>query len=321
MISVIVPTIGRPASLSRLLASLALQVEPVGEIIVADGSSDSRTAAVIAEPRWAAAGLNVTRIEVLPPHAVRQRNAALAVAKGDCFLLLDDDVELEPTCVQELVRALESNSQAVAVMADFNNQEWPMPPMVWRIYLRLVHGLRQGEWQGRVIGPLLRYAFSPSPTEVRQSAWFATCNSLVLRSAFEAAGGFSDFFLHRSTMNEDVDLALRVARQGDILFTPYARLGHFHDPGGRVSVQQAAEDDLFNRYHILRKTCGHSVLGAFGLVVLFLTVEALSNCAGSLLRLRWGQTGLLLTGRVAALGRIVFPPDASGSRSPEDLAG
>lgn len=305
VVSAIVPTIGRPESLTRLLASLAGQTRAIDEVVIADGSSDGGTAAVIADPRWAAAGLTVLRVPVSPPHAVRQREAAIAVAKGRLMLMLDDDVELERDCVAQMLKALDDDPAAVAVMADFNNQVWAMPTQIWRFYLRFALGLAEGAWQGRVVGPLLRFGFNPPPAETRACEWLGSGNSLMRRDAFERAGGFSDFFLHRSTMNEDVDLSLRLARQGRLLFCPGARLGHFHDPGGRVSQAQAAEDDVFNRFHVLHRTAGQSRAGAFGLVTLFAFVESLSNLAGAAMRLRWGQTGRLLGGRFAALRRII----------------
>jgi GT2 family glycosyltransferase len=300
-ISAIVPTIGRPQSLRRLLESLATQTYRIDEVIVADGSSDGQTAAVIVDPRWAQAGLAVRRISVSPPHAVRQREAAIAIASGDLLLLLDDDVQLERECVAMMLQALDTDQAAVAVMADFNNQSWPMPTQVWRLYLRFAHGLGDGEWQGRVIGPLLRYGFHPPPMETKRCEWLGSGNSLISREAFERSGGFSDFFRRRSTVNEDVDLSLRLARQGHILFCPRARLGHFQDPRGRVSPQEAAEDDLVNRFHALHQSAGRSRSAALYLVAIFTLIESASNLGGALRRGRWGLTGQLLRGRVAAL--------------------
>ena len=106
-------------------------------------------------------------------------------------------------------------------------------------------------------------------------------------------------------MNEDVDLGLRLSRCGSILFAPNARLAHFHDPAGRVSPQQAAEDDLFNRFYVLHRTCGRPALVAFGLVLAFAIVESSSNVAGSLVRRAWNQTGRLMRGRWSAVGKIL----------------
>lgn len=320
VISVIVPTIGRPASLTRLLNSLAAQTHPVQEVIVADGSDDGQTEAITSSVKWRETGLNVQRIPFSPPHAVRQRQAAIAASCGNLLLLLDDDVELEPACVAEMVEALENEPEAVAVMADFNNQQWSMPTRAWRAYMRWVHGLKDGEWQGRVVGPLLRFGFNPSPRQVQACQWLGAGNSLILKSAFEKAGGFSDFFLHRSTANEDVDLGLRLSRLGPILFCPQARLGHFHDPGGRISPFHAAEDDVFNRFLVLHHTVGHSRVRALWLAIVFAAIESASNLSGAVLNRRWGKTGSLAGGRMSGLLRILRGWSQHGPRAkPGDL--
>jgi GT2 family glycosyltransferase len=275
-ISVIVPTIGRPESLERLLGSLAVQTSHVHEVVIADSSEREDTALVVANVRWARSGLDVKHIKVHPPDAVRQREVAISASRGALLLMLDDDVELGAVCIEEMLKALNENPSAVAVMADFSNQAWPMPTRLWRLYLRLVHRLKDGEWQGRVIGPLLRFAYNPLPSEVTAIEWLGTSNSLLWRSAFEAVGGFSGFFLHRATTNEDVDLGLKLRRLGPILFCPRARMAHYHDPGGRLSPYLAGEDDIVNRYMILHYTLGKSRTFALWMVLLFIIVETVS---------------------------------------------
>jgi len=302
-ISVIVPTIGRPSSLVRLLDSLAGQSHPVDEVIIADGSGDNKTRAVVVDRRWSNLGLEVKHVTVQPPHAVRQREAAIEISRGETLLLLDDDVALETDCVEKMIHAL-AVEDAIAVMADLNNQAWAMPTKAWRMYLWLFHGLTDGRWQGRVVGPLLRYGFSPVPLATVECEWFATGNTLISRRAFDLAGGFSSFFLHRSTMNEDVDLSLRMAKQGRILFCPEARLGHFHDPAGRVTVRQAAEDDLFNRYHVLLYSADRSRFSAYIACMLFFCIESFSNLLGAFSK-GWLNTGERLKGRASALWRIL----------------
>ena len=311
-ISAIVPTIGRADSLAVLLAALASQTRRPDEVLVADGSPDDRVRAVVEEPRWQDAGLAVRRLAVTPPHAVRQRRAAIAEATGSLLLMLDDDVVPEPGCVEAMVAAIEQPG-VVAVAADFSNHPWPGPTVPWRWVLRHVYGLQDGEWQGKVIGPLLRFGYRPTPAGPMPMQWLGAGNSLIRREAYDGAGGFSDFFLHRSTINEDVDLGIRLARIGRIVLSPAARLAHQHAPGGRVSPRIAAEDDLYNRYLILRSTVGRSAPAAFGLVVGFFAVETLGNLGGSVLR---GQgAGFLdrLAGRLRALFRIAAGP-AAGRR-------
>lgn len=312
-ISAIVPTIGRPKSVDHLLRSLVPQSYKLDEVIVADASNGSRVRRVCEDPQWAAAGLAVRRVVVRPPNAVRQRKEAIAIAHGTHLLLLDDDVVLEPGCVEAMVDVIVQPGVA-AVTADFSNQLWSGPTTLWRWYLRYVKGMDEGAWQGKVIGPLLRFGYRPRPARPMAMEWLGAGNSLVRRDAYEQAGGFSDFFLHRCTMNEDVDLGLKLSRIGRILLCPAARMAHMQAPAGRVPAGVAAEDDLHNRYMILRYTAGHSAMSAFGSVFLYFVVETLSNTGGALRRRRAGGLVTRLAGRARALARIVVSPTATSDR-------
>jgi len=303
-ISVIVPTIGRPESLAALLDSLAAQSRRPDEVIIADGSDGEGVASVVARPAWAALGLNLRRIAVTPPNAVAQRVAAIRESQGDYLLLLDDDVVLEPDCVARLEGTLAASPRTVGAFADFNNQSWPEPTFAWRLYMRLVLGLKERAWQGQVVGPLLRFGYNPPPAADRPIAWLGTCNTLIRRSAYDQVGGFSDFFLHRCTINEDVDLGLKLSKVGDIVFCPRARMGHFHASGGRVSPAVAAEDDLFNRYLVMRRTQGRGAAAAFGQVLLYFLIETGSNFVGGIRRWSWGAFWPRTAGRLRALARI-----------------
>ena len=305
LVSAIVPTIGRPDSLGRLLESLARQSQTPDEVIVADGSSNAETTAIVFDKIWRDRNLLVKRVGVRPPNAVRQRLAAIAASRGQFLLLLDDDVVLEPDCIERMTTVLLRDAAVVGVVADFNNQSWPGPTWAWRLYLRYVLRLQDGAWQGRVLGPLLRFGYSPTPKEEMPMEWLGGGNSMIRRSAYDMVGGFSNFFLHRSTMNEDVDLGLRISEVGKIVFCPAARMGHFHAPGGRVSRMIAAEDDLFNRFLVLHHTQHRSTIEALALVCLYFAVETTSSIGGCLRRFRGGGVGGLFVGRLRALLRII----------------
>lgn len=304
-ISAIVPTIGRAASLGTLLDALAAQTRRPDEIIVADGSYDDAVRQLVGSARWAAEQLAVRRLCTTPPNAVRQRQAAIAESRGSLLLLLDDDVVPEPQCVEALLACLVTTN-AVAVCADFSNQDWPPPTTMWRWYLKIVHGISGGAWQGRVIGPLLRFGHHPVPAQPAKMEWIGTGNTLLRRDAYDRAGGFSSFFLHRSTLNEDVDLGVKLARLGPLFLCCSARMAHMHAPGGRPPIGVVAEDDLFNRYHILRHTLGQTAPGAFALVCLYFMIETASSFVASVRHLRGNGAGARLAGRARALARIVW---------------
>jgi GT2 family glycosyltransferase len=314
-ISTIIPTIGRAESLAALLESILIQSVRPDEILVADGSDGSEIESLLNQSRWKEKGLQITHLSVSPPNAVRQRKAAIAAAKGDYLFMLDDDIVLEPDCLKQMADLLDQRPELSAVTADFSNQTWSNPTTLWRWYMRIFHGIKKGEWQGRVIGPLLRFGYNPSPAEPMPMQWLGAGNSLIRRSAYEAVGGFSDFFLHRCTMNEDVDLGLKLSRHGPIVLHPRARMAHHHAPGGRVSIAAAAEDDIYNRFMVLRQNCRHSRLKAWLLTASYALLEILSNLLGALRRWRFDGFLARTSGRLKGLAHALQVAEPNNSRS------
>src|SRR5215471_17976063 len=109
----------------------------------------------------------------------------------------------------------------------------------------------------------------------------------------------------------DVDFGIKLSRTGRILFCPAARLGHFHDPVGRVSASVAAEDDLFNRFFVLRNTVQMGFPRAFALVSIYFIIESGSTFIGSIRRLQFGDFFERLHGRLKAMSRILWTISAS----------
>lgn len=99
-ITVITPTKGRHEQLRSLLRTLSLQTEPVGRVLVADGGRDAQT--VVASYKRT---LPVEWIDCPDPGQVIQRNAALSQMdeRTMVVLYLDDDIQLEPEAVANLV--------------------------------------------------------------------------------------------------------------------------------------------------------------------------------------------------------------------------
>lgn len=241
----------------------------------------------------------------MPPNAVSQRVAAIRESAGEYLLFLDDDVELERECVEQLLNGMAYEQGVVAVVADFSNERWSGPTRVWWLYMRHVLGLADGSWEGRVVGPLLRFGYPVRRSEPAEMEWIGSGTTLVSRVAYNKSGGFSDFFLHRCTMNEDVDLGLKLNRVGKIVFWPAARLTHHHVPTGRVTAAVAAEDDLFNRYCVIAQTWGLGEFRALSLVVQFFLIESASNLIGLLRRWKGNSVLPLLVGRLRGLVRVL----------------
>jgi GT2 family glycosyltransferase len=178
LVSVVVPTCGRPDLLSRCLAALILQrCDPARfEIVVVDDRPSDKTRSVVAD--WAAhaarRGPLVTYIPSPGPHGpAAARNFGWRAARGSIIAFTDDDTVARTTWLAEGVRAFGDESVDA----------------VW----------------GRIIMPLHH---APTDYELDakglERAEFVTANCFCRKSALEKIGGFDERF--RLAWREDADL-------------------------------------------------------------------------------------------------------------------
>jgi len=196
MISVIVPTRDRAASLERALESLlAQETSSAYEIVVADNGSSDATQAVLAVRSEHDA--RVRSVVVPQPNRAAARNAAIAIARGSVLLFCDDDIVAPPK------------------------------------YLAAHAAAHRGTFPVAVSGPILNVSCAtdrPLPSWKNGSrAFFCTCNVSVPRASLLAAGGFDAAFDRYGW--EDTELGLRLrARDVRRAFAWDAYLWHVKPP-------------------------------------------------------------------------------------------
>ncbi|GIJ47046.1 transferase [Virgisporangium aliadipatigenens] len=223
MISVVVPTVGRP-SLETLLRALASSGEPRGaasggphaappdELIIVH---DRAGGVVLPEPLRA-----VARVIAGPGRGpAAARNVGWRAATGEWVAFLDDDVVPSPTWLHDL-RVDLAGTSAVAVQGLV---EVPLPadrrPTDWE---RSTAGLATAKW--------------------------ITADLAVRRAALEAVGGFDERFPR--AYREDADLAARLRSAGGALRVGTRRISHPVRPESplvSIGTQRGNADDALLR--------------------------------------------------------------------------
>ncbi|MDB5761283.1 MAG: glycosyltransferase [Herminiimonas sp.] len=200
LVSVVVPTYGRPHLLSHCLASLLAQrFEPSRfEIIVVDDGPSPATLDVVAD--WSAHtapdGPAITYIASDGPHGpAAARNRGWRAARGPIIAFTDDDTVAGPDWLKNGLNAFDMDVQAV--------------------------------W-GRIVMPLPRPA---APTDYERDAKnleraeFVTANCFCPKHVLEELGGFDERF--RFAWREDADLYFRLlGRPGRVVHEPSAVITH-----------------------------------------------------------------------------------------------
>ena len=241
----------------RTLISLAAQQMQPDELIVVDASDDDETRALCAGPiaglisavRWLAAA---TR------GAANQRNEGILQATLPLILFLDDDIVLEPECLERLHRALEQGVRLGGVNATITNQQYHPPGRATRLLYRLLHGRRESSYAGFLLGPgmnLLPEDRANLP-EVVPVEWLNTTCTLYRREALPEPP-FPAFFTGYSLM-EDVALSVRVAQRGwKLANARTARIFHDSQPGShKDDPAELSRMSLVNRHYLMTEVLG-----------------------------------------------------------------
>lgn len=105
-VTVLVPSYGRPASLTRCLAALAGQTRVPDEVVVGVRTGDAATVAVAESAR--AGGLPVRLAPTAAAGVVASMQAALDAASGDIVALTDDDARPSPAWIEGLLAHFQS---------------------------------------------------------------------------------------------------------------------------------------------------------------------------------------------------------------------
>jgi glycosyltransferase involved in cell wall biosynthesis len=211
-ITVVVPTLGRLATLARVLEHLDSQTVSAADyelIIVADAKL-SEVAAI--DSLVQGRSYRVQRLQADVPGASSARNAGWRAARAPLLLFIDDDILPDPGLIeQHLLWHQRSPAPEVGVLGHVRwASELPVTPfMRW-----LEHGIQ------------FNY---PSMTG-RETVWgnFYTANVSVKRVVVERSGGFDEQRLPYGY--EDLDLALRMHRRDGfrLLYNRAATAEHLH---------------------------------------------------------------------------------------------
>jgi GT2 family glycosyltransferase len=161
------------------------------------------------------------------PGLPRQRNVALALLTNDLVVFLDDDVELEPTYLQQIVEWFETHAECVGAGGHIVNDR---PLSRSSILCRRAFNLGTGDGKLRASGDGL-YLYHPMcPTLVD---YLSGSNMAWRRNRIE--GLRFDENLDGYGYMEDIDFSLAAAGRGELWMVPTARLLHAKTETARVS--------------------------------------------------------------------------------------
>lgn len=240
---VVICTRNRAADIKICMKSLAQQRRLPAQILVVDSSDDNATEKLLENMREVNKHLNIEYIHTVPGLTL-QRNAALDIIHRsfDVVHFIDDDVELEPEYIQELMRVFENDQELIGAgghIIGWWNGKQPSALMV-------VAGL-----DSRRPGSVTAAGYNVGPREANKShavEWLSGC-SMSYRLASIAGLRFDE---NRTgyAIGEDVDFGLKAKQRGKLLFVNNARLLHHQSPTNRHKRPQLARMAVLHRWDL-----------------------------------------------------------------------
>jgi GT2 family glycosyltransferase len=253
-LTVAVCTYRRAGALLRFIESLRRQSRLPEYLIVADGSPDDATEdALRRDGGRGASTCGVLYVRAAPEARglTRQRNLALERTPTQLVAFFDDDVVLDPRCLEEMERVhRELGDAVVGVGAVINGQDEPFGGL-WRLRraLGIVSDLRPGRYHRSGMSTPWQWE-GPRP-QWAEGDWLPGGATMWRTAAAREVGFWPGFGGY--AQGEDLEFSLRVRSRGRLVMAGAARVDHRHEAGGRPDDYRMGYMALYNRYQIHRR--------------------------------------------------------------------
>jgi len=274
-VSVIISTKNRTQDVMRCLESISIQTILPDEIIIVDSSDTEQ----LKEELGAFHVLNIKYIHSKPGLTL-QRNIGIKASSGDILIFLDDDVTLDKDYIKEIMHVFEScRVRSIGgVTGEIVNagKEKTMVQefcgFVDEIFAALFFLVRSGDGRFQLSGfpTILRRG---SKGKIKNVEFLYGCNMAFTRdviSRFEFDENLCGY-----AWGEDDDVAYRVSREYQNIYTPFAKivLNNISPStgGGKYAVMKMTME---NHYYLFKKNSPqdfkHRVVFYWSVVGLFL---------------------------------------------------
>jgi len=305
--SVVIATRNRPEPIRDTLLSLNRQTTLPTIGIVVDSSDDNQTEQIVA-------GLEASlKFPVVYRHteiksAARQRNLGADLAASDILLFMDDDLDLEPDCIAELLNVFKNDSlrETGGASATITNQTYSDPKGLNRLLLGFCLGQWHGSYAGKLLGPAVNFLPEDLPDTVQETDWLPSTCTAYRREAF-LQHRFSEF--EGYSFAEDVDISSRIAKLYKLVNTTRARVFH-HDMGKGThrDWQALGKSMVVNRYGIMTRTMGRTrLLDHLRLFWFEMVYSSLTWLAAGASGQRFLLLSRLLRGKTAGFASVWLP--------------
>lgn len=238
-LSIIIPTKNRRDTIRATVESIVAQSIRPDELVVVDQSETDRLSSELGE-FVAATGIRLIHLWRPDLTGLAQaRNVGFDASAGGIVLFLDDDVALESTYIEQMLRHYRNDGEGRlgGVGGLITNDQVP-EPLLYKWFLR-----------GPFADPRAR--FQAHPTGQSRTTALSGCNMSYRREAYGCAR--ADESLKGYSAGEDWELGQRISRRFELILTSDARLEHRKSPINRQSNLAIMADTIRHQLTFYQK--------------------------------------------------------------------
>lgn len=269
--TLIICTYMRPDSLLKLLLSVKKQTLYPNEILIVDGSTNSKTMEILEQNQFD--NLKYYCVDDSDRGLTRQRNYGIARVNSemDIICFLDDDTVLETDYFEEIIRTYQIYPEALAVGGYITNEDhWIQvtPNYVPSIKEFYYDGWKKTDGSRFVLRKRLgldsntKPGFVPEFSNGRSTSFLPPSGKIY--EVEQLMGGVSSFrksvfdsmafstYFEGYGLYEDADFTFRLSHVGKLYVNTKAQLGHFHDEAGRPNKFSYGKMVVRNGWYVWR---------------------------------------------------------------------
>lgn len=310
--SMVIPTYNRPADLESCLASILRQSVLPDEVLVID---DGALEEVPLRQSIEAAGIKLIYHKKDEPGLTQSRNKGVELSSGQVVLFLDDDTELLPDYLEQMLGPYARDPEVMGVGALIANLKPMTAPRTLRwCYDLLV--LNRGFRAGRVLPSGFCTDFGETPFRIRRirEVDFQDGGAASYRRNVFDEFVFTDGY-RAWGLGEDKDFSYQVAKRHKMLINPHARLYHWESPTMRPDRRLWGRKFTLGRFLFFRD---HVKTGPWAWVFFWYALAGYVLARVVMAALSPGKNewrrvaGILGAARDIATGKIAFGKDQPG---------
>ncbi len=232
-LSVLIATKNRPEALQVCLQSVFAQVPKPVEVVIIDQSRESGSTLIGESPQASGVRLRYFHEPKLSG-LTRARNQAVSLASGTVLLFLDDDVELAPGYIREILAVFDEDG--LGRIGGVGGLIVNLPETLSRVQRIRVQLFYRGPFS--VERDALAFHLWPGDRP-RRALKLHGCNMAYRREVFDRIA-FDESYTGYG-LGEDRDFSVQVARWYELWWVPRARVTHHQSPTSRLDRERFCE--------------------------------------------------------------------------------